>query len=157
MKQEQKFRYIESGIVKGEDKLSDYRLIAADEVNPEYNGKVVIRVHIPEDVILTKEDIDPYYLTEDNRTLNQLGYDILILDIKKLEWEVHNEYKGIRPCDIYLVKFPLGELIGYTNDDCVSCGRMRVEKYECGALICEKCNVNQVTKQYDPRADENNF
>lgn len=34
----------------------------------------------------------------------------------------------------------LGEYIGYTEEPCPNCGRMRVEKWSCGKRICEKCH-----------------
>lgn len=34
----------------------------------------------------------------------------------------------------------LGELIGYTGEECPNCGRVRVEKWSCGKHICEKCH-----------------
>lgn len=34
----------------------------------------------------------------------------------------------------------LGELIGYTDEHCPNCGRLRVEAWTCGKHICEKCH-----------------
>lgn len=34
----------------------------------------------------------------------------------------------------------LGDCLGYTDDYCPKCGRMRVEKWECEKRICEKCH-----------------
>lgn len=34
----------------------------------------------------------------------------------------------------------LGKCLGYTNHVCPNCGRMRVEKWESGKHICEKCS-----------------
>ena len=33
----------------------------------------------------------------------------------------------------------LGNLLGYTGEQCPNCGRFRVEKWSCGKRICEKC------------------
>lgn len=44
---------------------SDYKLVA-------------LRVNIPDDKVLTKYRLDPYSTTEDQRTLNELGYDVLM-------------------------------------------------------------------------------
>lgn len=43
----------------------------------------------------------------------------------------------------------LGEIIGYTEDICINCGRRRVEKYKNGPRICEKCSYDQDRKEYD--------
>jgi len=43
-----------------------------------------------------------------------------------------------------------GELIGYTEDACNNCGRMRVELYENGDRVCERCNWNQNKNKYEP-------
>jgi hypothetical protein len=95
-----KYRYILNGIVLGENKISDFRLIAANNIKSKYNGSVAIRVNIPDDLTLTKYSCDPYSTTNDQRTINELGYDILIWDSKKKKWEIHNQFKGTRPCDI---------------------------------------------------------
>lgn len=34
----------------------------------------------------------------------------------------------------------LGEFLGYTDEECPNCGRMRVESWACGKRICEKCH-----------------
>ena len=40
-----------------------------------------------------------------------------------------------------------GELLGYIGHPCCNCKRLRVEKYDNGNLICEKCGTDQKTKQ----------
>lgn len=40
------------------------------------------------------------------------------------------------------------KIIGYQPQDCINCGRHRVELYESGMLVCEKCGFNQKTKEY---------
>lgn len=97
-----RYRYILNGIALGEDKICDFRLIAGNNIKPSYNGKVVLRVNIPNDLELTKCKCDPYSTTEDSRTLVELGYDILIWYKKEKKWKVHNEFKGVKPCDIQL-------------------------------------------------------
>jgi len=42
----------------------------------------------------------------------------------------------------------IGELVGYTGEPCPNCGRVRVERYESGLEICEKCNWCEQTKSY---------
>ncbi|MFQ1027656.1 hypothetical protein JDW21_19205 [Bacillus subtilis] len=97
-----RYRYILNGCVLGEDKISDYRLIAGNNIKPSYNGEVAIRVNIPDDLELTKYSRDPYSTTHDKRTIDELGYDVLIWNEGKSKWEIHNEFKGVRPCDIPL-------------------------------------------------------
>lgn len=36
-----------------------------------------------------------------------------------------------------------GKLIGYTGEECKNCGRVRVELFENGDKICEKCGWDQ--------------
>lgn len=42
----------------------------------------------------------------------------------------------------------IGKLVGYTGNKCPNCGRLRVERYESGLEICEKCNWCEQTKSY---------
>ena len=42
----------------------------------------------------------------------------------------------------------LGKNLGYTDKECINCGRLRVEEYSSGNEICEKCGFEQNTKQY---------
>lgn len=58
-----RYRYILCGVVRPEDKLSDFRLVAANRI-PE-TEHTVIRVTIPEDVKLTKWSGDAYSTAED--------------------------------------------------------------------------------------------
>ena len=37
------------------------------------------------------------------------------------------------------------KLIGYVAECCVRCDRQRVELYESGIKVCEKCDVDQAT------------
>lgn len=37
----------------------------------------------------------------------------------------------------------LGKNLGYIDKDCKNCGRQRVEKFENGYEICEKCHYEQ--------------
>lgn len=41
----------------------------------------------------------------------------------------------------------LGEYLGYIDKPCCNCGRYRVQKFSSGALVCEKCCVDQKTKE----------
>lgn len=97
-----RYRYILNGIALGKDKISGFRLIAGNNIKTSYNGEVVLRVKIPNDLKLTKYSCDPYSTTEDHRTLDELGYDVLIWHKKNRKWKIHNEFKGIKPCDVRL-------------------------------------------------------
>lgn len=94
-----RYRYILSGVVLGKDKISDFRLIAGNMIKPDYNGSTALRVNIPSDLELTKYSSDPYSTTDDQRTLDELGYDILIWDSNKKKWNMNNDLKGLNPCD----------------------------------------------------------
>jgi ribosomal protein L37AE/L43A len=42
-----------------------------------------------------------------------------------------------------------GNCLGYTETECTKCTRQRVELYENGDKICEKCNWNETTQEYE--------
>ena len=48
----------------------------------------------------------------------------------------------------------LGKLLGYANYDCPNCGRHRVERYENGLEICDKCNWCIQTNSYWTSEDD---
>lgn len=82
-----KYRYITCGVVKETDKISKFRLVCNRQI--KYDA---IRVHIPDDLVLEKYSCDNYSTTDDNRTLKELGYDVICkLDGK---WTVMNELKS---------------------------------------------------------------
>lgn len=41
------------------------------------------------------------------------------------------------------------EPIKYTGEPCENCQRHRVELYDNGEMICEKCGWNKTTKEYE--------
>lgn len=41
------------------------------------------------------------------------------------------------------------EVMYYVEGSCTNCGRVRVEAYTNGDLICEKCSFNQLTEQFE--------
>ena len=55
-----------------------------------------------------------------------------------------NEIESIQPT----LMRSIGKLVGYTGEPCPNCGRLRVERYESGLEICEKCNWCEQTKSY---------
>ena len=50
-----------------------------------------------------------------------------------------------------------GECKGYMNKPCPKCGRYRLEYYENGQEICEKCEWCEQLKEYIPIDDERYF
>lgn len=44
-----------------------------------------------------------------------------------------------------------GKCLGYTGEECESCGRVRVEKYENGKTVCEKCEWCKELQEYVDR------
>lgn len=97
-----RYRYILNGIATGDNRISNFRLIAGNNIKPTYDNKVALRVNIPSDLKIDKDACDSYSTTEDHRTLDELGYDILIWYKKERKWKVHNEFKGTKPCDVRL-------------------------------------------------------
>lgn len=95
-----RYRYILNGIALGSDSIADFRLIAANNIKARYNGASALRVIIPEDLVLEKWSCDSYSTTYDKRTLDELGYDVLIWYKEEKKWKVHNEFKGTKPCDM---------------------------------------------------------
>lgn len=95
-----RYRYITNGTAVGSNPISDFRLIGGNNMLETYHGATALRVELPRDMKLTKYDCDPYSTTEDSRTLEALGYDVMVRDNKKGKWVIRNEFKGMRPCDI---------------------------------------------------------
>lgn len=97
MKRLKKYRYISCGIAKSTDKISDFRLIGRSQLFPE--ERVVIRVIIPDDLKLSKYSCDNYSTTEDSRTLEELGCDIMVKVNGK--WIVKNNLKHLSINEVY--------------------------------------------------------
>ena len=95
-----RYRYITNGCALGSDSICRFRLIASNSINPEFSGSIVLRVVIPTDLKLEKYNCDSYSTTDDKRTLDALGYDILSWNASKGKWIKHNEFKGTMPCNI---------------------------------------------------------
>lgn len=91
-------RYIFCGLVNGEDKISNFRLISSCT---KYSLGQLIRVNIPDDLKLNHYSGDSYSTTNDNRTLDELGYDCYIF--YKSKWRKFNALKKYQPCDWFHV------------------------------------------------------
>ncbi len=75
-----KYRYIIASC-KPTDKICEFRLISHREINKgaNYPGKKIYRVRIPDNLILNKWSCDTYATTEDTRTIEELGYDVIVI------------------------------------------------------------------------------
>ena len=91
-------RYIFCGTAKGTDKICDYRLLSSCT---KYSCGSFIRVNIPDDMKLDTFPYDGYSTTDDQRTLDELGYDCYFLFNGK--WRKFNELKKYPPCEWYQV------------------------------------------------------
>lgn len=91
MKRLKKYRYISCGIAKSTEKISDFRLIGGSQLFPE--ERVVLRVIIPDDLKLSKYSCDNYSTTEDPRTLEELGCDVMVRVNGK--WIIKNNLKHL--------------------------------------------------------------
>ncbi len=100
MKHLKKYRYISCGIAKSTDKISDFRLIGGSQLFPE--ERVVLRVVIPDDLKLSKYSCDNYSTTEDPRTLEELGCDVMIRINGR--WIIKNDLKPLSINEIYDLK-----------------------------------------------------
>ena len=94
-----KYRYIGCGIAKSTDKISDFRLIGGSQLFPE--NRVVLRVVIPDDLKLSKYSCDNYSTTEDPRTLEELGCDVMIRINGR--WIIKNNLKHLSINEIYMI------------------------------------------------------
>ena len=91
-----KYRYICCGTAKITDKICEFRLIGGGQLK---NKSTVIRVEIPSDMELTKYSCDNYSTTEDTRTLEELGCDVMIR--YNGNWTIRNDLNSLQLCDIY--------------------------------------------------------
>ena len=89
-----RYRYIGNGNVTAKDKICDYRLIGGNLLNGLISADFV-RVHIPNDLVLEKWRCDSYSTTDDQRTIEELGYDIIVKINGK--WKIMNELKAVEP------------------------------------------------------------
>lgn len=103
VKNKKRYRYISSGIAVGSEKIRNFRLIGGRNVKASYDGKAVIRVCLPDDLIIEKWSCDSYSTTKDERTIEELEYDVLIWNESKGRWRIYNEYKGTKLCDIPII------------------------------------------------------
>ena len=84
------WRYILSGGVKPTDILADFRLYPANRID---HASEAIRVPV-DDVELEQVQGNSYARTRDTRTLNQIGYDVLV----RVNWKLQVK-DALRPKD----------------------------------------------------------
>lgn len=74
-----KYRYISNGCAKPSDPISNFRLIGGNQLKSlDCRFNDVIRVEIPDDMVLEKYSCDGYSTTEDVRTLEELRYNVIV-------------------------------------------------------------------------------
>lgn len=74
-----KYRYITANC-KPYDKICDFRMTSHRKLKglTDYVGKIIYRIHIPEDLHLIKYSCDDYYNTEDQRLIKDFDYDVMV-------------------------------------------------------------------------------
>lgn len=102
-----RFRYIRCGHVNYDGPISEYRLIGGNNLG---DSASCIRIKLPNLFHMTKYACDSYSTTDDKRSLNEIGYDILVKINGR--WVVRNDLKGIQPNKIYHAMIKEGR--GYT-------------------------------------------
>jgi len=101
------------------------------------------------DSVLSKETI--IELTNKNIELQQ-KIDKAIKHIETHQLCYQSQYEEMSGFDNHLLDILRGndepKYLGYSDKECINCGRERVEKYSDGTEICEKCNFDQNKKEY---------
>lgn len=68
----------------------------------------------------------------------------------------YTDYDGTEKREEYDIKMPLspfGRCLGYSSTPCPKCGRIRLENYESGKQVCEKCSWCPQDGKYVDRND----
>ena len=117
-----------------------------------------------------KKDKDILSLDYYNLGKDELGADNRVVVIKKdrtMEVDIDTDLQGYSEelevlYDLIqdgLVDKINGEdkpqYLGYSDKECINCGRLRVERYSDGTEICEKCNFDQNKKEYVLEGENN--
>ena len=85
-----RYRYILPDAKEPYGPISGLTLYPGNKVGPMTN--LLIRVRIPEDIKLTKRSYAYYSVTDDHRTIEELGYDVLVKFDSK--WKIQNSLMG---------------------------------------------------------------
>lgn len=84
-------------------------------------------------------------ICEDGTWLERQGCtEITMAERKQRDADIIGKLPSVQPT----LMRSIGKLVGYTGNKCPNCGRLRVERYESGLEICEKCNWCEQTKSY---------
>ena len=111
-----------------------------DELPPVQSDVPVINIG---DMISREDAIKA--ICEDIEWLESQGCtEIPLAERKERDVDIIENLPSVQPT----IMRSIGKLIGYTGNHCPSCGRLRVERYESGLEICEKCNWCEQTKSY---------
>ena len=74
-----RYRYISNGSARPSDQICKFRLIGGNQLKSlDCRFADVIRVAIPDDMVLEKWSCDSYSTTDDSRTFEELNYDIVV-------------------------------------------------------------------------------
>lgn len=68
----------------------------------------------------------------------------------------YTDYDGVEKTEKHYIKMRIpnfGKRIGYSNTPCPNCGRYRLENYENGKQVCEKCSWCPQDKKFIDRDD----
>lgn len=101
-----------------------------------------------------KETINPFLLYGEKEELQQrIDKAIDYIERNCLEFNVKYACQGLNNDKVdVLLNILRGknkpQYLGYSDKECINCGRLRVEKYSDGIEICEKCNFDQNKKEY---------
>lgn len=82
-----KYRYILSGIVESGMRIDEFRLVSGIRLGTKEHGSVIVRVEIPEDMVLEKWSSDAYSKAVDARLLSDLTVEVLKWNGYTNRWE----------------------------------------------------------------------
>lgn len=83
-----RYRYILSGIVSGDMRIDEFRLVSGNNLGSKEHGSVIVRVEIPDDMVLEKCSGDTYSIAVDDRLLSDLNVEILKMNGYTTRWGV---------------------------------------------------------------------
>lgn len=56
---------------------------------------------------------------------------------------------AFKRAELIMVEKEKGKCCYYIDKECINCGRLRVELFENGDEICERCKFNQLTEEFE--------